>query len=158
MPYFWAKILKNYCLIWNQHPRICLIVKFCEETKIPKFGTKNALLEYFWPKMPYLGIFGQELKKKNYCHIWNQHPQICLFAKFHEKTKMPKFGTKKVWFMYFWAGIWKQYCHISNQHPRICLIGKFREKAKMPKFKTKNASFGCFWPEIPYLGIFGLEF
>ena len=43
---------------------------------MPKFGTKNALFGYFWPKMLYLGNFGQEFKKK-YCHIWNQHPQIC---------------------------------------------------------------------------------
>ena len=27
--------------IWNQHPRICLIGKFHEKTKTPKFGTKN---------------------------------------------------------------------------------------------------------------------
>ena len=65
--YFWARILKNYCHIWDQHPQICqkwvfnsyskfqclrisVIAKFCEETKMPKFGTKNALL----------GIFDQE--------------------------------------------------------------------------------------------------
>ena len=26
--YFWAEILKNYCHIWNKHPRNCGIVKF----------------------------------------------------------------------------------------------------------------------------------
>ena len=61
---FWAAILKNhchisnqhpwiYCHIWNQHPRICLSLKFCEETEMPKFGTKNALL----------GIFGLNISK-----------------------------------------------------------------------------------------------
>ena len=35
------------------------------------------------------------------------HPQICLFAKFHRKTKMPKFGTKNALFGYFWARILK---------------------------------------------------
>ena len=60
---------------------------------MPKFGTKNVLLGYFWQKIPYLGIFWQEFKK-DYCHIWNQHPQICQFAKFHEKTEIPEFGTK----------------------------------------------------------------
>ena len=63
MPYldiFGARILKNYCHIWNQHLRVSLIAKLYEETKMPKFGTKNALFEYFWLKMPYLGIFGQE--------------------------------------------------------------------------------------------------
>ena len=37
----------------NRHPRICLIAKFSEKTKMPKFGTK----------MLYLGIFGQEFLK-----------------------------------------------------------------------------------------------
>ena len=40
--YFWAGILKNYCHILNQQSRICLIAKFCEETKMTKFRTKNA--------------------------------------------------------------------------------------------------------------------
>ena len=50
MPYlgiFWVRILKN-CHIPNQHPQICQTVKFPEKVKMPKFGTKNALLEYFW--------------------------------------------------------------------------------------------------------------
>ena len=37
------------------------------------------------------------------------HPQICLFAKFHRKTKMPKFGTKNALFGYFWARILKSF-------------------------------------------------
>ena len=32
--------------------------------KILKFETKNALFEYFWPKMPDLGTFGLEFKKR----------------------------------------------------------------------------------------------
>ena len=40
-------------------------------------------------KMPSL-----DLHLKNYCHIWNQHPQTCQIAKFREEFKMPKFGTK----------------------------------------------------------------
>ena len=74
--YFWGRILENYNYIWNQHPQICLLAKFCEKTKIPKFGTKNAFFSYFWAR-----IF------KNYGHIWNQHPQIYLIAKFCEKNK-----------------------------------------------------------------------
>ena len=107
--------------------------------------------------MSYLNIFGQEFLKK-YCEIWNQHPQICVFATFDRKAKMPEFETKNAWFGYFGAGIWKQYCHIWNQHSGICLTAKFREKTKMPKFGTKNALFGCFWPKMPYLDIYGLEF
>ena len=49
--YFQAKIL-------NQHPPICDIAKFCEKLKIPKFRTKNALLEYFQARI-----------LKNYYHI-----------------------------------------------------------------------------------------
>ena len=106
--YFWARILENYCHVLNQHLRICVIPKFCEETKMLRFGTKNAFFEYFWPKNLYLVIFGLEFKKKNYCHIWNQHPWICVIAKHREITKMPKFGTKSALFGYFWAGIWKK--------------------------------------------------
>ena len=52
---------------------------------MPKFGTKNAWFGYFWA-----GIW------KQYYHIWNEHPRICLIAKFRGKTKMPKFETKNL--------------------------------------------------------------
>ena len=42
-----ARILKNYCHIWNQHLQFGGTAKFCEETKMPKFETKNALFGYF---------------------------------------------------------------------------------------------------------------
>ena len=96
--------------------------------------------------MPDISIFGQDFLK-NHSHIWNQHPQTCLYAKFHEKTIMLKFGTKNVWFMYFWAGIWKEYCHIWNQHPRMCLIAK-PCKNKYPNFGTKNVLFWYFCARI----------
>ena len=84
---------------------------------MPKYGikrliwvflTKNALFRYFWAR-----IF------KTYCHIWNRHPKICLFTKFCEKTKMPKFEDKNAWLSYFWARISKSFCHIWNEHPQI---------------------------------------
>ena len=59
------------------------------------------------PKMPYLGIFGKKCLiwaflgkncEKNYCYIWNQHPQMCIVGQLHEKTNMPKFGTQNEWF------------------------------------------------------------
>ena len=102
-----------------------------------KFGTENAWFGYCWT-----GSW------KIYCHIWNQHPRICLLGKFREKMKMPKFGTKNALFEYFWAGIWKLYCHTWNQQARVCLIAKFCEKTKTLKFRSKR----------PYLGIFGLGF
>ena len=46
--------------------------------------------------MQYFGIFGLAFENK-YCHIWNQHPRICLIAKFCEKPKIPKFGTKNAY-------------------------------------------------------------
>ena len=49
--YFWTRTFKNYCHIWNQHPRICLVAKFCEKTKLPKSGTKNILFGYFWARI-----------------------------------------------------------------------------------------------------------
>ena len=109
MPYlgiFGLEFKKNYCHIWNQHLGISVIAKLCEETKMPKFGTKNAikLLSYLksapsnvsickisqkkqrclnlGPKMPYLGIFDQK------CLIW-------------------VFLTKNALFGYFWDIIFK---------------------------------------------------
>ena len=141
----------------NKHPWICLIAKFRDKTKMPKFGTENALFGYFWT-----GIL------ENYCHIWNQHLRICVNAKFCEETKMLRFGTKCGLFEYFWPTVLyldifglefkKNYCDISSQHLWICLIAKDCEIIKMPTFGTKSALFGYFWPKTLYLDIFGLEF
>ena len=49
--YFWAKILKNYCHIWNQNPRIGQTAKFREKMKMHKFGNKNTLCRYFWARI-----------------------------------------------------------------------------------------------------------
>ena len=144
---FQKKKKKNYCHVWNRHPPICLIAKFCGKTKMPNFKTKNAWHGYLSPKMPYLGISGQELKK-NYCQTWNQHLKKRQFPKSYQKTTRLKLRTKNAWFMYFWAGIWKQHCGISNQHHRISLITNFCKKTKMPHFGTKNALFGYFWERI----------
>ena len=40
--YFWGRISKKCYHIWNQHPGIDLIAKFCEIMKMAKFGTKNG--------------------------------------------------------------------------------------------------------------------
>ena len=102
-----------------------------------KFVTKRVLFWYFWARI-----------LKRYCHIWNQHPWICLITKYWEIMKMSKFVTKRVLFWYFWARILKRYCHIWNQHLRISVIAKLCEETKMLKCGTKNA----------LLGIFGQEF
>ena len=111
-----------------------------------KLRRKTQKRLHLGPKMP---SFFEKLEfSKKCCHITNQHPEICLIAKFCKKPKMPKFGSKNALFGYFWTRIWKHYCHIWNVHTRICLGEKFRRKTKMPKFGTK----------MPYLGTFGLEF
>ena len=84
-----------------------------------KLKTKLALFGYFWA-----------IILQNYCHVWNQHPQICLFAKFCEKGKMTKFGIKRALFGYFWARILKNYCHIWNEHTQICIFANILEKNK----------------------------
>ena len=98
--------LKCLCHIWNQRPRIRLILKFSLIIKIFKIETKNALLGYFWT-----GIW------KQYCHIWNQHTRICQAAKSREKMKMPNFGTQNALFGYFQARILKNYCDILKSAP-----------------------------------------
>ena len=80
--YFWARIKKNYCLIWNQHPQICLIENFAKKKKKKiKYGSKNALFGYFPPIMSYLGIFGL-----TFCHTCNQQP-LNLKSESHLKAK-----------------------------------------------------------------------
>ena len=59
--HFWARTLKGYCHIWNQHLWISVIAKLSEETKMPKFDTKNALFRNCRQKVHYLGIFGQKV-------------------------------------------------------------------------------------------------
>ena len=57
---------------------------------MPKLWTKTALFGYFWDRI-----------LKSYCHISNHHPQICQFAKFREKIKMPNLGPKVPYFGIF---------------------------------------------------------
>ena len=84
--------LKNCSRIWNQHSQICKNAKLWVRIKVLKYGTKNALFEYFWtitlkkllssfelvpanllkrkvsfknlaPKMAYASIFGLQFEK-----------------------------------------------------------------------------------------------
>ena len=107
---------KNYCNILNQDPR--------GKTIMSTFGTKNAFLGYFWTRIFFKNVILSYLFychfQKSFCHVWNQNLRICLNAKFREKMKMPKFGTKNVLFGYFWTRIFKNFCHIWVKHPQIC--------------------------------------
>ena len=59
---------------------------------------KNCLT--WGPKMTYFQIFGLGFQN-NSCHIWNQHPHICLIAKCHEKTINVTSWTKSSWLVAF---------------------------------------------------------
>ena len=62
--FFWDKTLAKYCHIWNQHPQIFQISKILKK-KMPKFWYWKSLIGYFWPIMPYVCIFGLEVKRKS---------------------------------------------------------------------------------------------
>ena len=113
---------------------------------MPKLGTKNALFGYFWPKYLIWVFLGNNFKKTIVIFEISTLKFVYL-QNFTKKQKKPNFGTKKAWFMYFLAGIWKQYCHIWNQHAQLFLTAKFREK--------KCLNLG---PKMPYLVIFGQWF
>ena len=51
------------------------------------------------PKIPYLGIFGQQFRK-NYFQIFNQHRRICETVKFHPKQKKNILGAKNALFAF----------------------------------------------------------
>ena len=94
----------------------CLLIKIQNEpfsyrdVKSFRFWTKNVAFGYFkhilmlrFAKVVFIyHINTVEFIKvqmlKSYCHIWNQHPRICLNANFHFK-----FGTKVAVFGYFRA-------------------------------------------------------
>ena len=135
--YFLDRILENYFHISNQHLRNFVIEKFCEVTKMLKFGTKNVFFMYFSSRI-----------WKQFCYIWNQSPWICLTGKYCEITKMFKFGTESALFGYFWEWILKSFFHIWNQHLRISVTVKFCEETKWHNLE----------PKMPDLGIVRLEF
>ena len=113
---FGLEFSKNYCNILNQDPR--------GKTIMSTFGTKNAFFRYFWTRIflknCHIVIFVLLPFSKKLLSCLNQDLRICLNAKFREKMKMPKFGTKNVLFGYFWTGIFKNFCHIWVKHPQIC--------------------------------------
>ena len=103
--------------------------KISQRNKMPKFGTKKSIFGYFWPRMPYLGIFGLEFLK-DYCQTSTQHPWICQIAKHREVMKRNKFGTKSALLRYFPAKIFKNFCYIWNPCFRISVIAKSCEETK----------------------------
>ena len=115
----------------------CQFLESREKTTMSILGTNNDLFRNFWVRI-----------LKQHCHMWNQHPRICLVLKFRVKVKMSKFGTKNTLFGYFWVRMWKNYSHIWNHHPQTSQFAKFRKKTIMFKSVTQNALFGHFWAGI----------
>ena len=60
--------------------------------------------------MPYLGIF--RLEFENNIVIFEISTLEFLVAKFCEKMKMSRFGTKNALLGYFWTRLFKNYCHV----------------------------------------------
>ena len=116
-------------------------------SRINTFSQKNKKYLILAQKKPSFGISELELLR-NYCHIWNQHPEI-ICKILQKELKMSKLGTKNDLFVFFWTRIWKSYCYIWNWLPGICVIAKFcKRKKKCINFK----------PTLSYLGSSGLEF
>ena len=84
---------------------------------------------------------------KNYCHICNQCPPICLIGKFCAKLEFLNLESKMSHLGVLESNFEKplSFC---NQRSRIFLIIKFDAETKILKFETKNAEFGCSWTEI----------
>ena len=80
MPYLrtfgqeFKKILLSYLKPTPSNLSICKISE--KKQKCLNLGQKILDLGIFWART-----------LKNYCHIWNQHPQICLSAKTLWKNK-----------------------------------------------------------------------
>ena len=91
---FWAVILKNHCQIWNQSPRVYVIANFYAKFKILLFRTK----------IPYLGNFWLELRKKQTIFMYEtttlESIHLLNFAKKQEcqnlRPKIPWLGTFKL--------------------------------------------------------------
>ena len=93
--------------------------------------------------MGYLGIFEVSFEN-NYCHISNQHPQICQIAKFCKNKKLLKFGTKNALFGCFPCRNLNNDSHIRNQRSQVFKLQNFKQIQKHINLR----------PNMPYLDIF----
>ena len=108
------------CVTWaffNKNSKETIAVLEISTLKFVCFQnlTKKQECFNFGPKMPDSDILG--LEHENNRHIWNQQqqPRVHLTTNFSKKSKMPTFGTQKVWLRNIWAWIWKP--HLSYLKP-----------------------------------------
>ena len=80
--------------IFNQHPRICETIVSSKKKKV-NLGPKMLCFS-LWAVM-----------SKIYCHICNEHPPICLIAKFRAKIRILQLGNKNASFRCFRQQFWK---------------------------------------------------
>ena len=153
--YFWARILKNYCHIWNQHPRITVIAKFCKKT--------NCL--NLRPKMPYFGIFDQKCHSlvflgKNFNFIVTFEISTFKFVylqNFTRKQKCLNLGPKMPNRVFLDWNLKTILSYLKLAPPNLpnYKISRKNKNAKIWDqkcliwvFLTKNAIFGYFWATI----------
>ena len=86
---FGLEFENNFVIFEINLLKIVSLQNLAQKIKILHMVPKMAYLGFLLRKMGHFGLFWEKLWR-TFCHIWNQHPQICLFAKFHEKTVMPK--------------------------------------------------------------------
>ena len=111
---FETSSIKNYGHIWNQHVRISVIAKFCEETKCLKLG----------PKTPYLDILDKE------CLIW-----VFLGKNFFWKS-IVIFEISILKFVYLQNFTKIQKC--SNLGAKMSYLGIFDQKCLIWVFLCEN--------------------
>ena len=134
LPYL--DIYKENCQIFNQHPRICETINFHPKWKKINLGLKKLCLG-LWPGM-----------LKNYYHICDQRPPICLIGKFCATIRILKLGTKNALFGCFWQQFRKFIVIFATSALEFALLQSLVQKIKILKFGTKNARFPYFEAEI----------
>ena len=114
--FFWAGIWKSHCNIGYKHPWVSLKTNFRAKVKILKFRIKNVLFVIFALKFENAIVIFENSALfryfragllENYCHIWNQQPQIFLKRKLITKIKILKSMTENGLFVCFRQQVWK---------------------------------------------------
>ena len=98
-----------------------------------KCDTKISLSGSFWA-----GIL------KNYYHIWNEHPQVCLIAKFHSKMKILKFRTTNTLLACFAQQLWKTFVTFKISPLEFVLLQSLVQIKKPFNLGPKIPGFGFF--------------
>ena len=108
--FFWAGIWKSHCNIGYKHPWVSLKTNFRAKVEILKFRIKNVLFVIFGLKIENAIVIFENSALfryfragplENYCHFWNQQPQIFLKRRLITKIKILKSRTQNALFWVF---------------------------------------------------------